>query len=133
MNDIVKNNLPVIDKIILYTVLGITAIGIIWAYFHFVVNAEDVSKRILRETKDLNFNGRVDSIYFEERNHNTMVIVLQKGYTYEVYKEWVPLIELGDSLSKSRGALKFILYKKDKRKLVLDFKKIAKDREWDVD
>jgi|GEM_PF-2446883 len=82
---------------------------------------------ILKKASDMSFHGRVDSIYFDKQNHNTETLVLSDGYFYGLYSEWSSLVVVGDSLAKDAGSLKVMVYKKDKKVNVLDYKQLVKD------
>ncbi|SHE56148.1 hypothetical protein [Pedobacter caeni] len=81
---------------------------------------------VLIESAALDFNGKIDSVYYDQKNHNTKTVVLKDGYTYGIWAAWEPFIEIGDSLSKKRGSLDLIVYKKNKGKMILNYQTLWK-------
>lgn len=81
---------------------------------------------VLIESAALDFNGKIDSVYYDQKNHNTKTVVLKDGYTYRIWAGWEPFIEIGDSLSKKRGSLDLIVYKKNKGKMILNYQTLWK-------
>ena len=73
-----------------------------------------------------NFSGRVDSIYFDERNHNGKYAVLSNEQICPIIRPWERHIEIGDSLSKKKGSFILEVYRKNKKKLTLDYRDIYK-------
>ena len=118
------------DKIIVWIILSIIVFGMIGAIAYRFIYDESGGKRIIKESAALNFSGRVNSIYRDERNHNVKTVVLNDGYKYGVYAEWESSIEVGDSLSKVGGTLDLIVFKKDKQKVILNYMELAKSRKW---
>lgn len=128
----IKGNLSGVDKTILYAFLGLTAVCIVVTFVYYAITMETGGALVLKEGADLDFNGRVESVYRDKKNHNAKTVVLRNGFVYEVYAEWEPLIEIGDSLSKVKGSLDVIVYKKNKSKIVLNYMKLAKSRGWEL-
>jgi uncharacterized protein YrrD len=84
---------------------------------------------ILKNGTDEAFHGRVDSIYFDERNHNVETLILSDGYVYGLFKNWHGLVNVGDSLSKEAGSFNVMVYKHGVLVNILDYKKLVKNFE----
>lgn len=83
---------------------------------------------IIKEPAALNFNGTITSTYRAKNNHNAKMVVLKDGYTYSIWAEWETLVEIGDSLSKKRGSLDVVVYKKNNSKIILNYQTLGKSR-----
>lgn len=92
---------------------------LIWSYFGPSAR-EEKSKEYLSEQ----FNGNVDSIYRDERNHNVQMEILSTGWLFSTPAGWESKIAVGDSMAKSKGSLKIYLYKKAKDTVVLDYNEV---------
>jgi len=110
--------LLVISIIILAPLIGL----MYWKISHGLSGTE----MILKEASDLSFNGKVDSTYRDEQNHNVKVVTLSNGYTYPLWADWESSIEVGDSLSKKASEFIVKVYKKDGKLIMLDYKKLVK-------
>lgn len=95
----------------------------IWSHFFGVKPKE----YLLRKAYSEHFSGKVDSIYYDESNHNTMVTIIHGGYLYPVYRDWETKIEKNDSLFKKEGSLQLIILKKNGDRMVLDYRELFKD------
>lgn len=74
--------------------------------------------------RDLNkvFSGKVDTLYYEVQNHGVKIAQLNDGYKCEIFSLWERYIDVGDSLSKKKGAFKVHIYKKDGKEIILDYR-----------
>jgi hypothetical protein len=112
--------------IILYKILvpiSIVLVGfVLWA----TRNEPSAKESFLRHASSETFKGRVDSIYNDVPNHNARIALLSDGYKYGLYTEWAPEIELGDSLSKDTGSLNIQVYKKDGKRVTLNYMQLAR-------
>lgn len=68
------------------------------------------------------FTGQVDSLYFDERNHNVKMALLTNDLLYPVYRNWEQYIEIGDSLSKKKGSFLLEVYKRNNTRMILDYR-----------
>ena len=69
-----------------------------------------------------NFTGRVDSLYFDQKNHNVKYAVLQNVQKIPVLMIWERYIAVGDSFPKQKGSFAWEVYKKKSNKMVLDYR-----------
>lgn len=83
---------------------------------------------IIKEPATLNFSGAITSTYRAKNDHNAKMVVLKDGYTYAIGAEWEGLVEVGDSLSKKRGSLDVVVYKKNNSKIILNYQTLGKSR-----
>lgn len=101
------------------------AIGAI--IYYVCLASYNTGEAILKSAVKLEFQGSVDSVYFDEMNHNTKTALLSNGYKYEIYPEWGSMIDLGDSLNKEKGLLKVKVFKRNGRSVILDYKTLVKN------
>jgi hypothetical protein len=85
-----------------------------------------LEEKVFKEALPMEFHGKVDSVYRDKGNHNGKYVILSSGYRYGIYADWEDDINLGDSLSKTKGDLKVIVYKKNGRNLILDYRLLVK-------
>ncbi|GAB3909896.1 hypothetical protein [Mucilaginibacter boryungensis] len=109
-------------------IISVIVFFIVWKKYF----APTLEEEVFRDASPLEFHGKVDSVYRDERNHNAKYVILSNGYKYGVYADWEDYIDLNDSLSKTKGDLKVRVFKKDGRRLILDYKKLTKhlNRAW---
>jgi hypothetical protein len=72
------------------------------------------------------FHGKIDSIYNDVPNHNERIALLSDGYKFAIWPEWESKFSVGDSLDKKGKSLKIEIYKKDGKRIELNYKEIAK-------
>ncbi|TSD65899.1 hypothetical protein FFF34_000435 [Inquilinus sp. KBS0705] len=100
---------------------------VVLACFVFWVERNEPTARgsFLLRASEMTFNGTVDSIYNDVTNHNTTMVILSDKYRYGLWTELIFKIELGDSLSKSKGSLKVKVFKTNGQQYIFDYKKLA--------
>lgn len=82
---------------------------------------------ILDEAQKETFYGTVDSVYRDRDDHNTQKVRLANGYVYSLYPAWEDKVEVGDSLSKDKGAMVVVVFKKQGAKIKFDYRELVKD------
>jgi hypothetical protein len=112
-------------KILFFTITGL-AIGAIIYYVFLGLDTPSVKEVILKDALPMEFQGRIDSVYYDKMNHNTKTVILSDGYKYELYRDWEPMIDLGDSLNKKKGSFKVDVFKMNGKKVILDYKILVK-------
>ncbi|MDP9080468.1 MAG: hypothetical protein M3O71_23845 [Bacteroidota bacterium] len=110
-------------SLVLLTVLIFASFNI-WEYL-FGTNP---NKELLTEACNEHFYGRVDSTYYDKKNHNTKIALIHGGYLYQIYNVWEAKIETQDSLYKEKGSPQVIVFKKNGHRIVLDYREIIKTR-----
>lgn len=114
------------DRLVVIFVLSLPVVFVCLYFLWNVFFGLDEQQFFLKESKDLTFNGRVDSIYNDRSNHNIVTLILRNGYRYEVYDDWVKFFEKGDSVFKEKDSLKLFIYKKNKEPIVLNYNELKK-------
>jgi hypothetical protein len=70
----------------------------------------------------MSFNGRVNSFDFDDsKNEHIKIAVLSDGTRYQIYPDWVYLVDVGDTLIKERDSLKIQIHKYNHKKDFLDY------------
>ncbi|UEG54400.1 hypothetical protein LLH06_05400 [Mucilaginibacter daejeonensis] len=82
---------------------------------------------VLDGIKEDEFYGRVDSVFRDARDHNIQKVKLTTGYQYGLYPEWESIVEKGDSLSKPKGSVIVVVFKKNGTKVNFDYRELVKD------
>jgi hypothetical protein len=111
-----------VDKIILNCIFGSIPIGLL-LYFVFCTIFGPSAKQVTIE-RDLseNVNGVVDTLFNDIRNHDIRIAILKNKATFQIFREWESAIEIGDSLYKKKGSFLLEVYKRNGKKVVLDYK-----------
>jgi hypothetical protein len=84
------------------------------------------AQSILNGIKNVQFFGRVDSVFRDVQDHNAQKVKLTNGYIYGLYPEWESKVEKGDSLSKLKGSVIVVLVKKNGNLIYFDYNKLVK-------
>lgn len=114
--------IPKKDSVIIYFVFGIPMLLLIGFALFTMLHGPSKNELIVIDDLSEGFTGKVDSMYFDERNHNVMTAILDNVRLYPIYRNWEYQIEIGDSLSKKKGSFFLEVYKKNKTKLTLDYR-----------
>lgn len=114
------------DNRIIYSVFGVPMLVLIGFAVYTTFFGPARSELIRKDHLSENFSGRVDSLYFDERNHNVKYAVLNDGQLYPIYRNWERQIGIGDSLFKKKGSFLVEVYKRNKTKLTLDYRNTYK-------
>jgi uncharacterized protein YaiE (UPF0345 family) len=77
----------------------------------------------------LEFKGKIDSLYFDEHNHNVKVAVLSSQYEFHIARNWERYLVIGDSLLKKKGSFETEVYRNGRRKIILDYTDFYTDEE----
>jgi len=115
-----------IDSFILYLVFSIPVIFVIGFFIWGEFIGPNRQELFMIDSKNLSQSGVIDSIYNDKENHNSRTILLTGGNKMELYSYWEAYFEVGDSISKAKGSTKLFIYKKNKKKVVLDYKSLEK-------
>ena len=115
------DKIPTSDTKIIFGVLSIPLFllfGVLsWNMFFGPDHLELAKQRDL----SLKFNGKIDSLYFDEHNHNGEVAILSNQYEFRIPRNWQNHLEIGDSLLKKKGSFETEVYRDGKRKIILDY------------
>ncbi len=84
--------------------------------FEFLTKA--VSELPLEEQ----FEGKVDSLFQDDRDHNIKKAVIGSRYVYSMPRKWEGIIEVGDSLVKKKNTLELSVYRQGQLKRVLNYR-----------
>ncbi|SKC10546.1 hypothetical protein SAMN05660477_03048 [Soonwooa buanensis] len=75
--------------------------------------------------KKYNIHFKIEKIYHDKRNHNTMTLTgKDKNQTYTVEREWEKEFKIGDSIVKKKDSLRIFLYRNQKLDTILDYRNI---------
>jgi len=100
------------DYLIIYSVIGIPLIILIFYGLYTMFHGPNRKELMMKEDFEQYFSGRIDTFYFDERNHNGKYAVLNNHTTYPIIRPWERFIETGDSLSKNKSSYILEVYKK---------------------
>ncbi len=115
------------EEPIAFTIIGsIVAISGMIYIATFKPDIKEFRKLILTDASAMTFNGRVDSVYREEQNHNEQVVRLANVYLYRIWADWEDKIEVGDSLAKKKKDLKVFVFKRSGKTDTLDYRELVK-------
>lgn len=111
-----------IDKIILYSVLGLVPVGILLAILYSLMFTPSTKQMLTEMYSSQQVNGVVDSMYNDERNHNVRTLVLTNKSVFYIEELWTYKIDVGDSLYKKKGSFLLEVFKKNGKKMVLNYR-----------
>lgn len=110
------------DKIILYSTFFTPVVLLVCFFLWSIIFGKPTAELIREENLKENFNGRVDSLYFEIQNHNIKIGLLSEGYRCQIFRQWERYIDVGDSLSKKANSFFLDIHKKDGEIITLDYR-----------
>ena len=111
-----------VDKIILYCIFYSIPVALL-IFFVYSSIFSPSTKQVIRARDSLeNVNGVVDTLYNDDRNHDIRTAILKDKSTYQIFRNWESDIEIGDSLYKKQGSFLLNIYKKNGKKIVLDYR-----------
>ncbi|SDO47135.1 hypothetical protein SAMN05421820_11575 [Pedobacter steynii] len=84
------------DNIIIYYVFGSPMLALLGFVLYTIFFGPGSEELMMRDELSADFKGRVDSMYFDQRNHNGKYAVLNSGQLYPIYRNWERNIEVGD-------------------------------------
>jgi len=83
-------------------------------------------RKFLREINQECF-GVVNNKEIDKQNHGSRVLYIEGVRGFDVYEQVYNIADIGDSISKKKGDLKFYIYKKDGRVLFFDYERYYKN------
>lgn len=110
------------DSRIVYFVFGAPMLILIGFVAYTAITTMSTQELIVVDNLSEDFTGQVDSLYFDERNHNVKMALLTNDLLYPVYRNWEQYIEIGDSLSKKKGSFLLEVYKRNNTRMILDYR-----------
>lgn len=111
-----------VEKIILYSIFGSVPAGLLLFFLYCVIFGPSTREVIIERDLSENVNGVVDTVYNDEPNHNIRTIILKNKDIFQIEHLWELQIEIGDSLYKKKGSFFLEVYKKQGKKIVLDYR-----------
>ncbi len=117
-----KNLISKKDSRIIYFVFGAPILVLIGFVVYTAITGPGTQELIMAEDLAEDFTGRIDSLYFDERNHNVKTAMLNNSQLYPIYRNWERYIEVGDSVSKKKGSFLLEIYKKNNTRMTLDYR-----------
>ena len=117
-----RENISKNDSAIVYLVFGIPLLFLIGYMLYSLVSGPSLHERIKRRNLDEDIHGTVDSLYFNIQNHGITFAILKDQREIPINGGWERFIEVGDSISKNKNSFIFQIYKKNKTKIVLDYR-----------
>ncbi|MGY0039914.1 hypothetical protein [Pedobacter sp. NJ-S-72] len=123
------DKIPNSDTKIIFGVLSIPLFLLFGFLSWNMIFRPDHLELVKQRDLPLEFNGKIDSLYFDERNHNVKVAVLNNQYEFHIPRNWEHHLEIGDSLLKKKGSFETEVYRDGKRKIILDYTDFYTDEE----
>lgn len=117
-----KNLISKKDSRIIYFVFGAPILVLIGFVVYTAITGPGTQELIMAEDLAEDFTGRIDSLYFDERNHNVKTAMLNNSQLYPIYRNWERYIEVSDSVSKKKGSFLLEVYKKNNTRMTLDYR-----------
>lgn len=117
-----KELISKIDSTIIYFVFGVPMLLFIGFVVFTMITGPSTQELIRADDLAKNCTGRVDSLFYDKRNHNGRYAVLQNGKIYPIARLQQYHIEVGDSLSKKEGSFILEVFKKNGARLTLDYR-----------
>lgn len=117
-----KENISKKDNTIVLLVFGIPLLFLIGFVLYSICSGPSVIELIKKDNLAENVHGTVDSLYLDVQNHNTKFAILRDKKEIPIFGNWERYIEVGDSISKNKNSFIFEVYKKNKTKIVLDYR-----------
>lgn len=112
------------EKLIVVSVMAIPMLFLFgYVFYEYISDDRTAKERFLESVIQVNFIGKVDSIYRQKMNHNTMVLKSNEQEFY-VPGEWENYFKVGDSISKHKGQLILENYRNGKLIENLDYNKL---------
>ena len=111
-----------IGKIIYFGLLAVVPALIIILFVYDVVWGPSFNQVMTKEYSSETVHGVVDSLFDDVPNHDIRTAILTNKIIYQIESSWINDIEVGDSLSKDTGSFLLNVYKKNGKKVVLDYK-----------
>lgn len=95
-------------------------------YFFSGIFSSSTHKQVFIEmVKEENFSFKIDSIYKDNWNHNTLTMKGKRTFDIATSeREWENLFKLNDSIVKQKDSLKIYIYRNKKLDTVLDYNEI---------
>ena len=118
------------QKNILYITFGILPAGLLCAVISSLLFPQTKAERIadfLKDQSKVVFSGKVDSVFFDVKNHNMKRAVLSDKTKFEVFDEWGDKIAAGDSVVKTKGSVIIKIYRDNKYLSSADYREVAKN------
>ena len=110
--------------VIYFGLLAIVPVLLIINLIIHITTGPSFRERMIETYSQQTIHGIVDSVYNDKQNHNARMAILTNGTMYAIEDEWVIDVEKGDSISKNKGSFLFEVYRKPKKKMVLDYRKL---------
>ncbi|MCX2485697.1 hypothetical protein [Pedobacter sp. MR2016-24] len=117
-----KENISKLDNKIASLVFIIPCIFPVAFFIYSIYTGPSTVELILRDTLAENVHGKVDSLYFDIKNHNVKYAVLKNNEKFSIFRNWERYIDVGDSLSKNKNSFLLMIYKKNKALMTLNYK-----------
>ncbi len=117
-----KENISKKDNTIVLLVFGIPFLFLLGFMLYSIYSAPSLTELIKKDNLAENVHGTVDSLYLDVQNHNTKFAILRGEKKIPIFGNWERYIEVGDSISKNKNSFIFEVYKKNKTKIVLDYR-----------
>ena len=116
------------DKIILCCIFGSIPAVLALFFLYNVIWGPSLKQTLTDMYLSEKVNGVVDSLYDDADNHNIRTALLKNGSLFQIERQWDSEIEVGDTLSKKAGSFLLEVYKKQGKKIVLNYKSIIPSR-----
>jgi 23S rRNA U2552 (ribose-2'-O)-methylase RlmE/FtsJ len=121
MNSIISM-LTKTEKIILACIFGSVPAGLLFIFIFFTFFGPSTRQLITERDSLESVRGTVDTLFNDLKNHDIRTAVLTNHQTYYILREWESEIETGDSLYKKKGSFLLEVYKKNDKKVILDYR-----------
>jgi hypothetical protein len=111
-----------VDKIILYSILGSIPACLILYFLYNIIWGPSVKQVATNRHLSESVIGVVDTVYNDRANHDIRTAILNNNNLFQIENVWESQIEIGDSLNKKKGSFFLEVYKKQGKRIVLDYK-----------
>ncbi|SEO26169.1 hypothetical protein SAMN05192574_106314 [Mucilaginibacter gossypiicola] len=110
------------DKIIIYCIFGSVPMCLVLFVTYNLTFGPSTRQVIIQNDSLEMVSGVVDTVYNDALNHNIRTAILTDKTRYQIIPEWENKIEEGDSLYKAKGSFLLEIYKREGKKIVLDYR-----------
>ena len=117
-----RENISQKDSIIIYLIFGVPTLFLIGYMLFTTIAGPSLHEHIKLRNLAEDTHATVDSLYLDIQNHNITFAIFKDRKQIPINGGWERYVEVGDSISKNKNSFIFEVYKKNKTKIVLDYR-----------
>lgn len=121
-----RENISKLDNKIVSLVFIIPCLFLVGFVVYSIATSPGLTELIKKRDLDENIHGVIDSLYLDVQNHNTTYAILSDKKEFPINGNWEQHIDVGDSISKNKNSFIFKIFKKNKTKIILDYRSTYK-------